>query len=109
MTFQIMYGFCWLRFYLEDAELGVDKPKTIDFCQRSFWGLRTGAPWRDLPPEYGDWKNTHRRFCRWRDKGTWEHVLANPMDMPNFEWLMIDSTYCKVHAHAAGAKEVIRT
>ena len=24
---------------------------------------------RDLPPGYGDWKNTHRRFCRWRDKG----------------------------------------
>lgn len=44
-------------------------------------------------------------FCRWRDKGTWEHVLANPMDMPDFEWLMIDSTYCKVHAHAAGAKD----
>ena len=28
----------------------------------------TGAPWRDLPPDYGDWKNTHRRFCRWRDR-----------------------------------------
>jgi len=27
------------------------------------------------------------------------------MDMPDFEWLMIDSTYCKVHAHAAGAKD----
>ena len=21
--------------------------------------LRTGVPWRDLPPDYGDWKNTH--------------------------------------------------
>ena len=58
-----------------------------------------------LIKEYGGWKNTHRRFCRWRDKGTWEHVLANPMDMPDFGWLMIDSTYCKVHAHAAGAKD----
>ena len=28
-----------VRFYLEDAELGVDKPKTIDFCQRSFLGF----------------------------------------------------------------------
>lgn len=75
------------------------------FVNAIFWILRTGAPWRDLPPEYGGWKNTHRRFCRWRDKGTWEHVLANLMDMPDFEWLMIDSTYCKVHAHAAGAKD----
>ena len=23
------------------------------------WILRTGAPWRDLPAEYGDWQNTH--------------------------------------------------
>ena len=23
-----------------------------------FWILCTGAPWRDLPPDYGDWKNT---------------------------------------------------
>jgi len=34
-----------------------------------FWTIRTGAPWRDLPSDYGDWKNTHRRFCRWREKG----------------------------------------
>ena len=41
-----------------------------------FWILRTGAPWRDLPPDYGDWKNTHRRFCRWRDKGIGEKLLT---------------------------------
>ncbi|SDH15374.1 Putative transposase of IS4/5 family [Nitrosomonas sp. Nm132] len=29
-----------------------------------FWILRAGAPWRDLPPFYGDWKNTHRHFYR---------------------------------------------
>ena len=31
-----------------------------------FWILRTGAPWRDLPPDYGDWKNT-----QWADEGSW--------------------------------------
>ena len=30
------------------------------FLNAVFWILRTGAPWRDLPPDYGDWKNTHR-------------------------------------------------
>ena len=34
-----------------------------------FWSLRTGAPWRDLPPAHGGWSNAHRRFIRWRDKG----------------------------------------
>ena len=26
------------------------------FLNAVFWILRTGAPWRDLPPDYGDWK-----------------------------------------------------
>ena len=34
-----------------------------------FWIMRTGAPWRDLPPDDGPWSHTHRRFIRWRDKG----------------------------------------
>jgi transposase len=33
------------------------------FLNAVFWVLRTGAPWRDLPPDYGDWKNAHRRFA----------------------------------------------
>jgi len=68
-----------------------------------FWILRTGAPWRDLPPDYGDWKNVHRRFCRWRDKGVWENVLEKLIVDPDYEWLMIDATHIKIHPHAAGA------
>jgi len=73
------------------------------FINAVFWILRTGAPWRDLPPDYGDWKNTHRRFCRWRDKGIWEGLLEQLVDDPNYEWLMIDASHIKVHPHAAGA------
>ena len=29
------------------------------FINAVFWILRTGASWRDLPSDYGDWKNTH--------------------------------------------------
>ncbi|WP_317705330.1 IS5 family transposase [Methylomarinovum caldicuralii] len=74
------------------------------FINAVFWILRTGAPWRDLPPDYGDWKNVHRRFCRWRDKGVWEKVLEQLIDEPDYEWLMIDASHVKVHPHAAGAK-----
>jgi transposase len=73
------------------------------FLNAVFWILRTGAPWRDLPPDLGDWKNTHRRFCRWRDKGIWEKLLAQLIQDPDMEWLIIDATHCKVHPHAAGA------
>jgi transposase len=74
------------------------------FINAVFWILRTGAPWRDLPPDYGDWKNTHRRFSRWRDKGIWEKLFKALMDDPDFEWLMIDASHAKIHPHAAGAK-----
>ena len=74
------------------------------FINAVFWILRTGSPWRDLPPDYGGWKNTHRRLCRWRDKGVWEFLLERLIDEPDYEWLMIDASHCKVHPHAAGAR-----
>jgi len=69
-----------------------------------FWIIRVGAPWRDLPPDYGNWSNTHRRFIRWRDKGIWEKLLEILIDEPDYEWLMIDTSHCKVHPHAAGGR-----
>ena len=74
------------------------------FINAVLWVLRTGAPWRDLHPDYGEWKNTHRRFCRWRDKGVWEGLLERLMDAPDFEWLMIDASHAKAHRDAAGAR-----
>ncbi len=74
------------------------------FINAVFWILRTGAPWRDLPPDYGDWKNTHRRFCRWRDAGIWEGLLEKLVNEPDYEWLMIDVSHIKVHPHAAEAQ-----
>lgn len=74
------------------------------FINAVFWIMRTGAPWRDLPPDFGGWSNAHRRFIRWRDKGVWERLLEILIDEPDFEWLMINASHCKVHPHAAGAK-----
>jgi transposase len=69
------------------------------FLNAVFWILRTGAPWRDLPPEYGDWKNVHRRFCRWRSKGVWESLLEQLLEEPGYEWLMMVDVngYCETH------------
>ena len=74
------------------------------FINAVFWILRTGAPWRDLPASYGGWKNTHRRFCRWRDKGIWEKLMEQLIGEHELEWIMIDASYVKAHAHACGAR-----
>jgi len=73
------------------------------FVNAVVWALRTGAPWRDLPPDYGKWGTVYQRFRRWRDSGVWEAVLEAVVDDPDFEWLIIDATHCKAHHHAAGA------
>ena len=36
------------------------------------WLDRTGAPWRDLPSEYGPWETVASRFYRWRRRGIWD-------------------------------------
>jgi transposase len=73
------------------------------FVNGVFWIVRTGAPWRDLPPQYGKFNAVHRRFKRWCDNQHWDYILEQIIDEPDFEWLMIDATHCKVHPHAAGA------
>jgi len=67
------------------------------------WILRTGAPWRDLPDSYGNFSGVHKRFKRFCDNGTWVKILEQIIDEPDFEWLLIDASHCKVHPHAAGA------
>ncbi|MBS4163015.1 hypothetical protein PRO82_000296 [Candidatus Protochlamydia amoebophila] len=76
-----------------------------------FWILRTGTPWRDLPPDCGGWSNTHRRFIRWRNQRVWERLLEVLIDDSDYEWLVIDASHCQVHPHAAkgGNQSMSRT
>ena len=83
--------------YLPGATGKVGRPAFNNrlFLNAVFGILRTGAAWRGLPPDYGDWKNTHRRFCRWRDRGVWKQLLDQAIDDPDFEWLMLVVDRCQ--------------
>ena len=74
------------------------------FIEAVMWIAKTGAPWRDLPSEYGKWSNVHKRFMRWAKKGTWQMIFNTLAVDADTEWLMIDSTIVRAHQHAAGAK-----
>lgn len=74
------------------------------FLNAVLWKLRTGCPWRDIPPDYGNWNAVFQRFKTWRDRGVWARLLEVFGDDRDLEWLMIDASHIKAHPHAAGAK-----
>lgn len=45
------------------------------FLEAVFYIARTGAPWRDLPAEFGKWYTTYTRYHRWGRKGVWPRVV----------------------------------
>ena len=74
------------------------------FVNAIVWLLRTGAPWRALPEEYGSWNSMYSRFRRWQAKGFWKAIFQALSCDPDLESVMIDGTYIHAHKHAAGAK-----
>ncbi|MFI6006435.1 transposase, partial [Streptomyces sp. NPDC051366] len=73
------------------------------------WRVRTGVPWRDLPDEYGPWQTVYGLFRRWQRGGVWARLLtllqvrADAAGLITWE-VNVDSTVCRAHQHAAGAR-----
>ena len=73
------------------------------------WRTRTGAPWRDVPSSYGNWKGIYSRHRRWSGDGTWELILDRLRTGcdgdDGSEWTVgVDSSVVRAHQHAAGAR-----
>ena len=67
--------------------------------------LRSGARWRDSPPDYGPYTTVYNRFNRWSRQGIWTDIFYALTGSTGMVGTMsIDSTHIKVHRSAAGAK-----
>ena len=68
------------------------------------WILSSGAPWRDLPVHFGKWNSIYHKFRQWCAQKVFENILqALVANTEKYLLVQIDSTFCKVHQHAAGA------
>jgi transposase len=74
------------------------------FVEAVLWIARTGAPWRDLPAELGNWKSVFKRFRAWVKAGVFQRLFDAVTDEPDMEYAMVDATIVHVHRHAHGAK-----
>src|SRR5512134_2349151 len=46
-----------------------------DVLHGILWVLRTGAPWKDLPPRYPPYQTCHRRFQQWSRDGIFRRIV----------------------------------
>jgi putative transposase len=89
----------------KDGDRGVTALDTRRFVDAVLWQARTGAPWRDLPSEFGNWNSNFVRFRRWTNAGVWQRLFRAMIRDPDFDYRIIDSTIVRAHQHSAGAKK----
>lgn len=97
-----------IRDFLEqdpNVYIGKDEQACRRFVEAVKWMSRSGAQWRLLPTEYGNWNSIYKRFVRWCKAGVWERMLVHFAANPDLENGMIDSTIVRAHPCASGAQK----
>lgn len=84
----------------------VDRRNVLDGI---FWILRTGAPWRDLPEEFGAFQTVWRLFNQWNADGTLDRIERRlrasfvETEAIDLKLWMVDGTSVRASKAAAGA------
>ena len=110
------------RFVLSDAQWAKMEPHCLGkptdpgrsggdnrlFVEAVLWIVRTGAPWRDLPPAFGKWNTVFKRYRDWVKADVFRRLFEACSDEPDLEYAIVDATIVKVHRHGQGAKGGLR-
>src|SRR3954466_12068196 len=79
------------------------------FVEAVLWIVRVGAPWRDLPQDFGNWNSVFQRFSRVVRSGVVQHIFQALSADADFEYVIVDGTIVRVHQHGSGARGGTRT
>src|SRR4051794_12750405 len=97
------------RFVLTDAQWAKMEPRCLGkpgdpgrsgkdnrlFVEAVLWVVRTGSPWRDLPPSFGHWNSIFTRFRDWVKADVWQRLFDAVSDDPDLEYALVDATIIK--------------
>src|SRR4051812_24561998 len=106
------------RFVLTDAQWAKMEPRCLGkpgdpgrsgkdnrlFVEAVLWIVRTGSPWRDLPPLFGKWESVFTRFCDWGKAGGWQRLFEARSGEPHPGYVLVAATLVKVHPPGKGGK-----
>jgi putative transposase len=87
-----------------EGDPGAHGKDNRQFLNAVIWMARTGAPWRSLPAEFGEWNSVFQRFNRWSKAGVWQRVFE-AFKSSDLRTLMLDSTIIRAHQHEERKKK----
>ena len=81
-----------------------NKPEHRATFEGILYRMRTGCPWRDLPPDFGHWNTVFRRFNLWSRKGVMTRIFKALSFDTDTEWLFLDASIVRAHQHSSGVR-----
>src|SRR4029450_7581921 len=96
-------GYEWsvIRPMLPNKPRGTPRVNDRRVLNGIFWVLCSGAPWRDVPDNFGPYTTCYNRFIRWRRAGAWARIMSALAGAHDTAVQMIDTSIVRVHQHAA--------
>jgi transposase len=96
-----------LPFIEQHRKRGGRRPKVGDyhfFCG-VLYRLRTGLPWRDLPPCFGPWHTIDTRYKRWSEIGFFWKLFYNLQSLKrmHMDIVFVDDSLVPLHRHGLGS------
>lgn len=71
------------------------------FVEAVLCHIRTGTPWRELPPEFGAWNSIYIRYKRWNDKQIWHRIFQTLADDDGFRAAHLNDAVLDMHRKSA--------